>query len=166
MAKKIPAIPAPKKGKHTNAKVTQEEIIQALRQSGGILSSAAALLSKAKTEALGRPFSIARQSITERIKKDPGLTKVLEQCHETNLDIAELGLMKQIQEGNLTAIIFYLKCVGKNRGYIERSATEITGKDGGPLEVSTPRPNLSALNDEELENYAALSAKARSASIA
>ncbi len=40
-------------------------------------------------------------------------------------------LDKGMQEGNMTATIFFLKTQGKSRGYIERQ--EITGADGKKL---------------------------------
>ena len=49
---------------------------------------------------------------------------------------------------------------GKAAGFYVRRQ-EITGKDGGPVEINPPKVNLSALTDTELEAYAALSAKAR-----
>jgi hypothetical protein len=41
--------------------------------------------------------------------------------------------MQQIDNDNLTAIIFYLKTQGKHLGYVERQ--EFTGKDGDNLKV-------------------------------
>lgn len=150
-----------KKRRSALTKISKQEIEQAIKASGGIISAAAVILSKAKSEVLGKPFSITRQAISERIKKDPELNELLEHCNESNLDIAELELLKQIREGSLTAIIFYLKCKGKNRGYVEKTMTELTGKGGGPVVLNPPKVNLSALTDTELEAYAALSAKAR-----
>ena len=46
-------------------------------------------------------------------------------------DFVESAMMKRIQEGDTTAIIFYCKTKLKSRGYTER--TEITGADGEPL---------------------------------
>ena len=43
-----------------------------------------------------------------------------ESVTNTMLDIAESQLFKHIRSGNLTAIIFYLKCLGKPRGYVDR----------------------------------------------
>ena len=50
---------------------------------------------------------------------------------EMGLNMAA-GLKKQVQEGNVTAMIWVTKTVGKHRGYVERS--EITGANGGPIE--------------------------------
>lgn len=46
-------------------------------------------------------------------------------------DFVESALMKRIQAGDTTAIIFYCKTKLKGRGYTER--TELTGADGEPL---------------------------------
>jgi len=50
---------------------------------------------------------------------------------EAALDICEAEMWKLIKDGNVPTILFYLKCKGKNRGYVERQ--EITGSDGSPL---------------------------------
>jgi hypothetical protein len=85
------------------------------------------------------------------------------QCREDFIDFAENKLMERISEGDTTSIIFALKCLGKDRGYVERAALEVSGANGGALkaEIQQQKPDLSKLTDEELEAYAALSAKAR-----
>ena len=56
------------------------------------------------------------------------------------LDFAESKLFQKIKEGDSTAILFYLKTQGKARGYIERS--EVTGANGGPVQVENVREKL------------------------
>jgi len=51
----------------------------------------------------------------------PSLKEVLSEAREIALDHVESKLMKAIDDGNLTAIIFFLKTQGKSRGYSERS---------------------------------------------
>ena len=53
---------------------------------------------------------------------------VLEQAREKRLDMAESTLDKLMQEGNVTAVIFFLKTQGQKRGYIERKEIEHSGK--------------------------------------
>jgi hypothetical protein len=43
-------------------------------------------------------------------------------------DYAEGKLYEEIRNGNLTAIIFYLKCKAKDRGYIDRQEIDFSGK--------------------------------------
>ena len=74
-----------------------------------------------------------RETLVARIKRSDHLTKVLADIRYTNLDFAESKLMELMAKGTPSAIIFYLKCQGKERGYVER--VESTGKDGKDLNV-------------------------------
>jgi hypothetical protein len=81
--------------------------------------------------AIARHFGVARGTIQKRIDSSPALLVALEDAREGMTDNAESALYKQILDGNITAIIFYLKTRAKKRGYVER--TELTGADGGPI---------------------------------
>lgn len=45
-------------------------------------------------------------------------------ARQSIIDDAEDGLREGVESGNMTAIIFTLKTIGKERGYIERTETE------------------------------------------
>jgi len=92
---------------------------KALRQSGGLRTVAA--------KALGCTPS----NVVQAVQRHPTLQKTIEEIREQTIDIAEAQLFRKIQEGNMTAIIFYLKCMAKYRGYNER--LEVTGANGGPI---------------------------------
>lgn len=64
-----------------------------------------------------------------------GLEEYLKLEEETRLDKAERKLDQQIDSGDTTALIFFLKTKGKKRGYIERQ--EITGAEGEKLNAIT-----------------------------
>lgn len=106
---------------------TNEEIADALRAAYGLLATTAQILTK-----VGGGRKITRQAVSGRIKRSPELREVAEQAAETLTDLAEQELYKLIKQGDKTAIIFYLKCKGKARGYVERQ--EVTGADGAPIE--------------------------------
>jgi hypothetical protein len=80
-----------------------------------------------------------RTSHYRYLKDDAEYAEAVREIDNVALDFAESKLHKQIEKGDTTACIFYLKTKGKGRGYIERN--EIT------LDVSN-------LTDEELEAVA------------
>jgi|TARA_Y100000310_G_scaffold31852_1_gene30197 hypothetical protein len=100
-------------------KYSDDQILEALEKCGGVVLHAA--------QALGA----ARASIQRRIDNSKELTQQLKDLREVNIDIAESKLMELIRKGQPAAVIFYLKCVAKHRGYVERA--EVTGKDGADL---------------------------------
>ena len=99
--------------------LTISQIETALRQTGGFVSYAA------------KQLNCTHQNVRKRIDASPYLQEVQSSIHDQYLDLTEHALIKQIKEENLGAIIFYLKCQGKKRGYIERQ--EITGAEGERL---------------------------------
>lgn len=66
-----------------------------------------------------KALKIDRNTFMAWRKKFPELNSMLCEIEEGMLDFGESKLLAAINEGNLTAIIFYLKTKGKHRGYIE-----------------------------------------------
>ena len=112
-------------GTGKKAHLTVEQIAEALQGAGGLQAEAARML------------GVNRSAICRRVQKSKVLQGVVEQARETRLDQAESKLAELIEAGSLGAICFYLKCQGKDRGFIERS--EITGRDGAPVCTLTDR---------------------------
>ena len=144
-------------------KVSTEEIMEALTVNSGFLGVTAAWLGRLKTEQkkaefarLGRAFdeakdkvTITRHAIEKRIQNNEALTKHKANIDEAILDTGEIKLLSLVNEGNLGAICFLLKCKGKKRGYIERQ--EVTGADGAPLVPEKPaKYDLSGMSPSEL----------------
>lgn len=78
-------------------------------------------------------FGIARRQYYYWMEKDADFASAVEDVSEGIIDYAESKLLQQIKDGNTTAIIFFLKCRAKKRGYIERQEHELTGANGAPL---------------------------------
>ena len=102
----------------------EEEIEDALHVAHGLVASAAKMLS-----ASGR--KISRQGVQKYIDKSERLKAVLHEERETLKDFAEGELYKLMKAGDKSAIMFFLKCQAKDRGYIERQ--EMTGANGTPI---------------------------------
>ena len=92
---------------------------------------------------------IGRNTFYEWLKKDKALAEAVENIKEYAIDTVEDALMKRIADGDTTAIIFYLKTIGKKRGYIEKSEFGFTDKDGKDVNkfVFVPAPNCEPMKD-------------------
>lgn len=104
-----------------------QEAIEAIKGSQGFVTTIAIRLG----------CSIA--TVYNLIKRHPTVAEALEAEREKMLDFAESKLYKQIDAENITAIIFFLKTIGKRRGYIERQ------------EIANYNIDPSTLTDEQLQ---------------
>tara|TARA_R110002033_G_scaffold76393_1_gene128076 strand:- start:691 stop:1134 length:444 start_codon:yes stop_codon:yes gene_type:complete len=115
-------------------KCTPVQVSDALLASDGNLTAAATKL------------GVTRQGVYDYIDRYK-LQDVLDQSREKMGDEAVGQLHRLVRDGNLGAIIFYLKTQHKVRGFTER--IETTGKDGDAIEVrqikTEGRPALSDL---------------------
>lgn len=85
----------------------------------------------------------ARFTILDRIQSRPDYWRPrLAQFREGLIDSAENVLADSVLSGDVQSAIYFLKTVGKSRGYSER--TELTGADGGDLLVTIRPPTRSA----------------------
>lgn len=112
--------------------ITVAEYQEAITLSHGILAAAA------------RRLGVSRVSVHKAVNKHPTLKAALEEARDEVLDLAESRLFEAVNAGTLSAIIFMLSTLGKNRGYVPRQ------------EVHTPmltQRELEALSDEELEEH-------------
>ena len=73
-----------------------------------------------------RGAGISRETHYKWMKNDTAYAKTVKDMPDICLDYAESKLFKGMKDGNMTAIIFYLKTKGRKRGYIERQELETT----------------------------------------
>lgn len=92
----------------------KKAMLAALEVTLGVVSSAA------------KKAQIDRQTHYNWMKSDKEYAEAVRELKNVSIDFAESKLFGQIREGNTTAIIFYLKTIGKERGYVERSEHRIT----------------------------------------
>lgn len=89
-------------------------------------------------ESVGGTFSAACQSVSisrslgyqwrqDDPEWDDKVRHAIKQSHANGGDFAESKLFKAIGDGELTAILFYLKTQHKTRGYVERVESNLSG---------------------------------------
>lgn len=103
-------------------KFTAEEAIQAIKGSGGIVTTIA--------DRLGCAWGTARTYIDNH----PTVLQAYNDETERMLDMDEAVLFKSIKEGNTADAKWHLSRKGKHRGYAERIEQD-HNPDGKPLEI-------------------------------
>ena len=129
---------------------TSQQIADAIRGARGFVTATA------------HDLGCSRRTVYRYLKKFAGAREALEDAREKRHDFVENKLMSAIDNDNITAMIFYLKTQCKDRGYVERYQTELTGKDGGAIQgviTTIDASKLAELTDDEV------SAAARAARI-
>ena len=97
--------------------IKKESMLAALEASLGVVSSAC------------HEAKIPRATYYKWLKEDEDFRQKVEDINNIALDFVESSLHKQIASHNTSATIFYLKCKGKQRGYVERSELDITSQN-------------------------------------
>jgi hypothetical protein len=121
-------------------------MIHALKQSRGLISAAA------------RAIGCSHQTIRNYIDRYPEVAEAVIEQREHLVDMAELQLWNRIHEGDTTAIIFTLKTLGKDRGYVEKAQVDVGGQLNHAHEHKH-QVDYSVLSPEEMKNLAATYAK-------
>ena len=99
----------------TNSDILKKAMLEALEKNLGVITSAC------------KQVGIARSTHYEWYSKDKEYKKAVKEIENVALDFAESQLHKQIAKGNPLSTMFYLKCKGKKRGYIEQQEVKVTG---------------------------------------
>jgi len=108
-----------------NATYTDEEIIEALKRTKGIISRAAKLLGCDST------------TVRLRVQKTPEIRAVQVEMRELLIDEAEGGLGEAVDNKESWAILHVTKTLGRNRGYSEKSEVVHSGDPDHPLFTSS-----------------------------
>lgn len=93
----------------------KKALLEALEKSLGVVTTAC------------RQVGVDRGTFYNYYNDDAEFRKAVDDLENVALDFAESQLHKQIQNGEVSSTIFYLKTKGKGRGYIERQQTELSG---------------------------------------
>jgi len=88
--------------------------------------------------ATAEALSVSRKQLYRWYTSSAKLKAEMDNIKESMLDFAESKLAELIAAGDKTAIIFFLKCQGKKRGYVERQETEIAVNPFQELMKSLP----------------------------
>ena len=112
----------------------KDRLLESLKECSGIVTFAC--------EKVG----LSRQTFYRWCRDDPEFKERVDAINELQIDVAEASLLKKIQKGDTTAIMFYLKTKGKDRGYSERREISIPGGVGVELKNDF---DVSKLSDEE-----------------
>jgi hypothetical protein len=77
--------------------------------------------------AVARALGVTRGAVFIFVRDHPTLKRVMLDCREARIDVAESALDRAVLNGEGWAISLTLKTIGKDRGYIERQEVENLG---------------------------------------
>jgi len=112
------------------------EIIKAVTKANGMITVAA------------RALKIDPKTIRNRIKSSERVAAAIAESREFMLDTAEQKLFQAIKAREPWAVAFFLRTIGKARGYVERA-------EQAGVNLNITPADLAKMNDAELDNYIA-----------
>jgi transposase-like protein len=110
----------------------KKQLIECLKKSKGIVADAC------------KSTGISRGTFYNWCKEDAEFNEEVNQINEETLDFVESKLLENINKGEVTSIIFYLKTKGRNRGYQEKTEIDINS-------LKLPQIELQEADFEEVE---------------
>lgn len=141
MVKKVTKLnPIKKDGEQLRTTHAKLSVLEHLKENLGIVDVACELT------------GISRTAYYNYLRDDPEFKKKVEEMEpdieSSRLTFVEGKLMDNIDQGNVTAQIFFLKTKGKHKGYVERS--EVTGKDGQNIFDPEAKGKIDTMSAEQL----------------
>lgn len=100
----------------TNNDILKRQMLEALEKTLGVVTGAC------------KKVGISRETHYRWLREDEAYKVAVNSIEDVALDFAESQLHLQIQNGEVSSTIFYLKTKGKKRGYIERAELEHSGE--------------------------------------
>lgn len=91
-----------------------------------------------------RNLDVSRRAVYNMIQKHPTVAEAVEEARERIIDVAEGQLFAQVSDGDQKAVMFLLRTLGRNRGYVERAERVVSLTD----------EELDGMTDEELRALA------------
>ena len=95
--------------------ISTDRIIEALRETNGLISLAA------------KRIPCSHSTIYTRAKKVKRVQEVIDECRGELVDYGELALRRAVVNGEPWAVGLVLKTLGRDRGYVERTELEHSG---------------------------------------
>ena len=124
-------------GTKLTTKQRKELVIAELKNSLGIVFTAC------------KKSGVSRAQFYNWKKSDAKFSAIVKEIEEDQKDFVEGKLIKNINDGDITAIIFYLKTKGKDRGYTQR--IEVTGAPGesDPIRIEVIEPKYKDASNQD-----------------
>lgn len=92
----------------------QSKFIEIFESSLGIISNAC------------KKANVSRRTYYNWMRDSKAFSEACEEIKDVTLDFVEHSLLKNIKKGDTTAIIFYLKTKGRDRGFVEKHEVDMT----------------------------------------
>lgn len=117
-----------------------ELLCQAIEKYRGLITPAA--------KAVGCDPGVFHRRVKERSLEGDEFRQRFDAARIGLVDTAECKLLEQVEAGNITAIIFTLKCIGYRRGWIDRIESRKV-----ILNLDLTVEDLKAMTDEQWDEY-------------
>lgn len=118
-----------------DTKKKKEQFIEVLKQNGGVISKAC------------ETINISRGTFYVWKETDAEFAEQYREVEEWMVDFVERKLMEQINDGDTTATIFYLKTKGKSRGYVEK--VQLDGNFNNEVKITYVQSGAGFANKED-----------------